>query len=129
MPTLKRCPTNLLNALRLVVFCVGIEGLGYAFSGSYSVGSLVGVLLGAVLVYGLLRLVHRGINWARFVLAGVIGLGLLSSLLSFSTAYRLHPGATVIDMISTLFSLIALWLLFTTQSNTWFRAHRAPRIK
>lgn len=129
MPALERRPTDLLNALRLVVFCVGIELLGYAFSGSYSVGSVVGVLLGTVLVYGLLRLVHRGVNWARFVLAGVIGLGLLSSLLSFSTAYRLHPGSTVIDMISTLFSLIALWLLFTTQSNTWFRAHRAPRIK
>ncbi|AUD06514.1 hypothetical protein [Spirosoma pollinicola] len=124
MPVLERRPTDLLNALRLVVFCVGIELLGYAFSGSYSVGSVVGVLLGAVLVYGLLRLVHQGVNWARFILAGVIGLGLLSSLLSFATAYRLHPGSTVIDLISTLFSLIALWLLFTPKSNTWFRAHR-----
>lgn len=129
MSTLERRPTDLLNALRLVVFCVGIELLGYAFSGSYALGSVVGVLLGVILVYGLLRLVHRGINWARFVLAGVIGLGLFSSLLSFSTAYRVHPGATVIDMISTLLSLIALWLLFTPQSNTWFRDHRAPGSK
>lgn len=124
MPPVKRRPTALLNALRLVVLCVGIEMLGYAFSGPYSVGSVVGVLLGTVLVYGLLRLVHRGVNWARLVLAGVIGLGLLSSLLSFTTAYRLHPGATVIDLISTLISLIALGLLFTKETNSWFRAHR-----
>ncbi|AUD06827.1 hypothetical protein [Spirosoma pollinicola] len=129
MQPLKRRPTNLLNALRLVVLCVGIELLGFAFSGSYSVGSVVGVLLGAVLVYGLLRLVHRGVNGARYGLAGVIILGLLSSLTAFPTAYRLHPGATVIDFISTLMSLIALLLLFTTQCNTWFRAHRASRLK
>lgn len=117
-----RPPTSLLNALRGVVLCVIIELLGFAFSGGYSVGSVLGVIVGSLLVYGLLRLVHRGRSWARLVLAGIIGLGLMSSLFTFSSAYRLHPGATVIDLISTLISLIALALLFSTESNRWFNA-------
>lgn len=120
MAALDRPPTTLLNALRLVVLCVGIELLGFAFSGGYSLGSVLGVVLGTLAVYGLLRLVYRGINWARLVLAVVIGLGLISSLLTFSSAYQRHPGATVIDMISTLLSLIALGLLFSKPSNGWF---------
>ena len=115
-----RPPSSLLNALRLVVLCIAIELLGFAFSGGYSVGSLVGVAVGTLAVYGLLRLVYRGINWARLMLAVVIGLGLISSLLSFTSAYRLHPGATVIDLISTIISIIALFLLFAKQSNSWF---------
>lgn len=121
-----RPPSSLLNALRLVVLCVSIELLGYAFSGGYSLGGIVGVVLGTLLVYGLLRLVHRGVNWARLVLAGIIGLGLLSSVFSFASAYRLHPGATVIDLISTLISLIALTLLFAKQSNPWFHPTQLP---
>lgn len=118
----RRPPTSLRNALRLVVLCAGIELLGFAFSGGYSAGGIAGIVLGTLCVYGLVRLVHRGINWARWVLAGIIVLGLISSLLSFSSAYRLHPGATVIDLISTLISLIALTLLFAKQSNPWFRS-------
>lgn len=128
MPSLTRPPTSLLNALRLMVLCVGIELLGFAFSGGYSLGGILGVLLGTLCVYGLLRLVHRGANWARLVLAGIIGLGLISSLSAFSLAYRLHPGATVIDSISTLISLIALGGLFSRASNTWFRTQRTTSL-
>lgn len=123
MATPYRPPTTLLNALRLVVLCVLIEVLGFAFSGGYSVGRVLGVIVGTLLVYGLLRLVHRGTNWARLVLAGIIGLGLLSFLFTFLPAYRLHPGETIIDLISTLISLIALALLFTKETNRWFSTH------
>ena len=128
MSTLKQCPTNLLNTLHLGVFRVSIERLEYAFFGSSSVGSVVVVFLGAVLVYGLLRLVYRG-QLGRIRSGGCDWFRSVSSLLSFSTAYRRYLGTTVIDMLSTLLSLIALWLLFTTPSNTWFRAHRAPKSK
>ena len=121
-----RPPTSLLNALRLMVLCVGIELGGFAFSGAYSLGSIAGVVLGTLCVYGLLRLVHRGLLWARLVLAGIIGLGLISSVLSFPSAYRLHPGATVIDLIATIISLIALALLFSKQSNPWFHPRQRP---
>lgn len=117
----QRPPTSLLNALRLVIFCVLIEILGFAFSGGYSLGRVLGVIVGTLLIYGLLRLVHRGVNWARLVLAGIIGLGLLSALFTVVPAYRWHPGETVIDLISTLISLIALALLFSRESNRWFR--------
>lgn len=129
MPSLPRPPASLMNALRLLVLCVGIEILGFAFSGGYSLGSVLGVVVGTLCVYGLLRLVHRGVNWARLVLAGVISLGLISSLSAFSLAYRQHPGATVIDLISTLISLIALVGLFSKQSNGWFRSHRTTGLK
>jgi len=120
MATRQRPPASLLNALRLLVLCLLIELLGFAFSGGYSVGSIGGVVVGTLCVYGLLRLMYRGVPWARLVLAGVIGIGLISSLLTFSSAYRQHPGATVIDLIATMIGLIALALLFSAESNRWF---------
>lgn len=125
--TTRRPPTSLLNALRLVVLCLCIELLGFTFSGGFSLGSIAGVGLGMVSVYVLLRLVHQGRSWARLALAAVIGLGVISSLMAFASAYRQHPGATVIDLISTLISLIALVLLFSKENKVWFRDRRTTR--
>ncbi|MBC3788828.1 hypothetical protein [Spirosoma utsteinense] len=118
--TSARRPASVVNALRILVLCLGIELLGYAFSGNYTRGAVLGVLLGSVLVFWLLRQVHMGVRWSRFALLVIIALGLLSSLSGFTIAYGQHPGSTVIDLISTILTLIAAVLLFTKASNQWF---------
>lgn len=115
-----RRPTSVLNAIRLLTFCLTIELLGFAFSGDYSVGSVLSVLAGAALSFWLLRQVHAGANWARFAITLVVGLGALASMLTFRDEYGQNPGATVIDTISTLITFIAIVLLFTRESNQWF---------
>ena len=120
-PALTHRPANVLNAVRLLIFCLAIELLGFAFSGDYSVGSVASVVLGAVLSFWLLRQVHAGVNWARFVVALIIGLGVLTLIYTFREAYSKNPGETIIDIISTLLTLIAVVLLFTPESNLWFR--------
>ena len=114
-------PANVLNAVRLLIFCLVIELLGFAFSGEYSVGSVASVVVGTVLSFWLLRQVHAGVNWARFVVALIIGLGVLTLIYTFREAYSKNPGETIIDIISTLLTLIAVVLLFTPESNLWFR--------
>jgi len=120
-PALTHRPGNVLNAVRLLIFCLAIELLGFAFSGDYSVGSVASVVVGAVLSFWLLRQVHAGVNWARFVVALIIGLGVLTLIYTFREAYSKNPGETIIDIISTLLTLIAVVLLFTPESNLWFR--------
>ncbi len=119
--TFSRRPASVQNALRLLVFCLAIELLGFAFSGDYSVGSIVSVFIGAVLTFYVLRQIHAGANWARYVMAGLIGLGVLALIGLFSQEYAQNPGATVVDVLSTIISLIAVVLLFTKESNAWFR--------
>lgn len=113
-------PTDVLNALRLLVICLTIELLGFAFSGDYSAGSIIGVLVGAALTFWVLRQVHTGANWARFIIAGLIALGAFWLIASFRSEYAQHPGTTVIDAFSTVISIIAGVLLFTKNSTAWF---------
>lgn len=117
-----RRPASILNAVRVLVICLCIELLGFAFSGDYSTGRLIGVVVGIILLFWLLRLLHAGMNWSRYVLVGLIVLGVITSAGSFATNYPQHPGETVIDCVSTLLSLIAAVLLLGKQSNAWFRS-------
>ncbi|MBD2757420.1 hypothetical protein [Spirosoma validum] len=121
MPSSTRRPTSVQNASRLLVLCLGIELLSFAFSGSYSIGAVLGVLIGGFLCYLLIRQVYSGANWARLVLVFLISLGFISSLVTFRTGFARNPGATIIDLFSTLFTLLAAALLFTRKSTTWFR--------
>ncbi len=119
---LTRRPASLVNALRLLVFCLVLELLGFAFSGTYSVGSVLSVLIGAVLTFYVLRQIYDRANWARYAIAVLSGLGLLALIATFRSAYVQNPGETVIDVLSTALNLIALVLLFSNQSNAWFRS-------
>lgn len=119
--SLSHRPTDVLNALRLLVISLVIELLGFAFSGDYSVGSVIGVVVGSMLIFWLLRQVHAGANWARFVIVGLIALGAFWLIASFRAEYALHPGATVVDAFSTVISIIAGVLLFTKNSTAWFQ--------
>ena len=123
--SLSRRPADVLNALRLLVICLVIELLSFAFSGDYSVGNIVGVLIGTALTFWVIRQVHAGANWARFVIVGLIALGTFWLIASFRAEYGQHPGATVVDAFSTLISLIAGVLLFTKNSTAWFQSDRA----
>jgi multisubunit Na+/H+ antiporter MnhG subunit len=109
-----------------LIFCLAIELLGFAFSGDYSVGSVASILLGTILSFWLLRQTHAGVNWARFAIAFIVVLGILTLILTFREEYGQNPGETIIDIISSLLTLIAVILLFTPESNRWFRRDSIP---
>jgi uncharacterized membrane protein HdeD (DUF308 family) len=67
-----------------------------------------------------------GSTGPRFVVALIIGLGVLTLIYTFREAYSKNPGETIIDIISTLLTLIAVVLLFTPESNLWFRRDSIP---
>ena len=115
-----RRPTDVLNAFRLLTISLFIELLAFAFSGDYSFGSVIGVLAGAALIFWVLRQLHAGANWARFVMVGLLTIGAILAVTSFRAEYVLHPGATVINAFSTVISIIAGVLLFTKNSSRWF---------
>lgn len=117
-------PASILNALRVVMLSLGIELLGFAFSGDYSAGRLVGVAVGTLLLFWLMRQVHARLNWARYALTGFIGLSAVVSVVSFGFDYQQHPGETVIGVFSILLSLLSAVLLFTKESNAWFDSTR-----
>ena len=115
-----RRPTDVLNAFRLLTISLFIELLAFTFSGDYSFGSVIGVLAGAALIFWVLRQLHAGANWARFVMVGLLTIGAILAVTSFRAEYVLHPGATVINAFSTVISIIAGVLLFTKNSSRWF---------
>ncbi|MDB5243129.1 MAG: hypothetical protein JWP57_3754, partial [Spirosoma sp.] len=94
--------------------------------GDYSVGSVASVVVGTILCFWLLRQVHAGVNWARFAIALLVGLGVLTLIYTFREEYSQNPGETIIDIISSLLTLIAVVLLFTAESNRWFRRDTVP---
>ena len=115
-----RRPTDVLNAFRLLTISLFIELLAFTFSGDYSFGSVIGVLAGAALIFWVLRQLHAGANWARFVMVGLLTIGAILAVTSFRAEYVLHPGATVINAFSTVISIIAGVLLCTKNSSRWF---------
>ncbi len=115
-----RRPTDVLNALRLLTMSLVIELLAFAFSGDYSIGSIIGVLAGAALIFWVLRQLHAGANWSRFVMVGLLTLGVILAITSFRAEYAQHPGTTVVNAFSTAISIIAGVLLFTKNSGRWF---------
>ena len=115
-----RRPTDVLYAFRLLTISLFIELLAFTFSGDYSFGSVIGVLAGAALIFWVLRQLHAGANWARFVMVGLLTIGAILAVTSFRAEYVLHPGATVINAFSTVISIIAGVLLFTKNSSRWF---------
>ncbi len=63
-------------------------------------------------------------NWARWVLAVVVGLGVLSAVFSVVVAPQLWQSMSAlfqaIALLQTLFQLAALVLLFTGEAKLWF---------
>lgn len=119
-PVALRRPTPVLNATRILILCLGLELAGFAFSGDYSTGGIIGVVLGATVIFWLVRRLHAGVNWAKLSLLGLIAVGAIGALISFAGDYHQHPGTTVINFISTCLSIIAAVLLCTKESKAWF---------
>ncbi len=64
-------------------------------------------------------------NWARSVLAAIVGLGSLGMVLSFIAAPGTWSVANVLDwsaLVQTLLQLTAVALVFSSEANQWFRS-------
>ena len=113
-------PTDVTNALRLLVASMVLDIVAFAFSGTYAWAEFLGLGIGLGIAGLLLVQLGKARHWARVVLAVLVGLGVVAGLVWFAESYRENPGETVLSTISTVILLVATVLLFTAPSNDWF---------
>lgn len=123
MPFIKR-PADVRNAFRLLFGSLILETLGFLLFGTFNWGVMVFLLIGFALTFFLMVKANEGYNWPRLVLTFIIGLGLLTTLVTFPQKYPVNTTETSIDVVSTVMTLIAVILLFSRSSNTWFAQAR-----
>jgi hypothetical protein len=86
-----------------------------------------------LLTFGLLALIAVKVlsrrNWARWVLAVVVGMGVVAAILSILVVPALWGSASLalygFGLFQTALQLYALRLVFTREANTWFATRHA----
>lgn len=105
----------------------GVVGVAYAASVSTVirdtayVGGVLAVCINAFFVYK----IFRGRNWARIVYLVFFLLGIAVSIHHFTAFFGRSPTLAVVSLVSRVAEIVALVLLFTRASNTWFRPQSA----
>jgi hypothetical protein len=69
--------------------------------------------------------INLGKNWARIVFSILCGLGFLMFPLVIPETFRLNPIVGIISAIQAILQLLAIILLFKTDSRTWYRNEKA----
>ena len=83
---------------------------------------VVGIVLAIGLVVLQIALIARWRqNWARWLFAALSIVGLPQYLWGILQAWQVSPPAAVLQMISTVLSLLGLWFVFTGDANEWFK--------
>lgn len=94
-------------------------------------GIVVGIVIGLVLVAIWLAIafqMRKGRNWARIVLAVLGGIGVIMSVIGMADAFSL-PGVAgftvgVLEIVSTLLVIAAIYFMFRPESNAYFSRQR-----
>lgn len=95
-------------------------------------GAVVGAVIGLVISVGLYALlavfIGKGANWARITYTVLAGLGLLFSLISFTTGTAMSGPVLLmlISLVSLVLTVAVLWLLWRPESSAWFKRPRFP---
>ena len=93
-----------------------------ATSDSVSAIVIAGAIFGLIVSVGISALlaifIGRGANWARIIYTVLAALGVLGSLLGLATQ---PVPLTVISLLSTLLTIVAVVMLFRSDSNAWFK--------
>lgn len=74
--------------------------------------------MGGLLVY----FIWRRHNWARITGAVITVLGFLIALPTLAEELRTHPSSGVVTIVLVAMQIYAIYLLFTSSSNAWFKS-------
>src|SRR6266550_8806221 len=95
--------------------------LAQRVSGAPMILSLLIVIAFFGLLFFLVMKISAGRNWARIVCLVLVLLGLPFAISAYVQEVRIHLVSGTLSIIILTLQLIGTFLLFTKQSNLWFR--------
>ncbi len=120
-------PGEVTLAVRLlwISIAIGLLITGLRVAGLVSGASLVVALLLGVVIFGfylfLVSRISAGRNWARIVFLVLFLIGLPFSIPTYLAELRKSVLFGSISILIAVIQLVATYLLFTKNSNRWFR--------
>lgn len=112
----------LIGSFLLGLVQVPFEVIGDVSQEQYGFAIFLGLL---VAVFGALTLllvakINQRKNWARWVVGVVVLLSFASTLNSLEEQWKESSVGTVLNCLTGLMELVAVWVLFARRSNDWF---------
>ena len=98
--------------------------LAQRVSGAPMILSLLIVIAFFGLLFFLVMKISAGRNWARIVCLVLVLLGLPFAISAYVQEVRIHLVSGTLSIIILTLQLIGTFLLFTKQSNLWFRTRK-----
>ncbi len=98
--------------------------LAQRVSGAPMILSLLIVIAFFGLLFFLVMKISAGRNWARIVCLVLVLLGLPFAISAYVQEVRIHVVSGTLSIIILILQLIGTFLLFTKQSNLWFRTRK-----
>jgi hypothetical protein len=115
---------HLLYASIAIGFVSSVVRLTYDFFGA----RIVVALIPAVLIFGLFALlvfkISRGRNWARITFLVIFLIGVPFAIPIYAQELKRNFLSGSLSVFMALLQLVAAYLLFRKNSNTWFKAHK-----
>ncbi len=113
-----------LFAAIMIGLITAILNLAQRISGAPMIFALLIVIGFFGLCYLLIRTISAGRNWARIILLVLVLLNLPFAVLSDIAALRESILLGTLSIIIIILQLIGTYLLFTKNSNLWFRMRK-----
>ena len=129
-PAVVTRPTEVLTAVRLIWISIAIGLLTSAIRVSQLVSGryLILALLFAVVLFGiylfLASRISAGRNWARIIFLVLMLIGLPFSVPTYIAELRRSVLYASISILIVVMQVVATYLLFTKNSNRWFREQK-----
>src|SRR5438552_3372876 len=113
-----------LFAAIMIGLITAILNLAQRISGAPMIIALLIVIGFFGLCYLLIRIISAGRNWARILLLVLVLLNLPFAVLSDIAALRQSILLGMLSIIIIILQIIGTYLLFTKNSNLWFRMRK-----
>lgn len=89
----------------------------------FSVGAMWGIVLGSTAIgWFIISRINHGQNWARYLYALLVIIGLIIWATKFDMAITQGIFALIASVINTLLGIIGSAFLFTPSANAWFKS-------
>ena len=122
-------PKNVNRAVQLIAASFAIGGIRAVFdlaqkvSGVYFVVALLLLVVFLGIWFFFVNRIAAGKNWARIVFL-VLLIGLPLAVPGYIADLRINPLHGSVSIIIALLQLVGTYLLFTKDSNIWFRRRK-----
>lgn len=123
-------PIEVTRAVQLIYasFAIGairaVFDLAQKISGVPLLLALLGLVIFFAICFFFVSKIAAGRNWARIVLLLLLVIGLPFAIPGYIVELRTNPLHGSISIVMAILQLIGTYLLFTKNSNLWFRSRK-----